>query len=51
MPSVHKVDLKTEPEQQMDPYEWNGLATKGGVCEVCLTHGAPFRGSLQLLRL
>lgn len=37
MPSVHKVDQKTGPEEQMDKMEWNGSVTIGGVSEVCST--------------
>lgn len=36
-PSVHKVDQKIGPEEQMDNVEWNGPVTIGGVCEVCST--------------
>lgn len=37
MPSVHKVDQKTGPGEQMDKMEWNGSVTIGGVCEVYST--------------
>lgn len=49
MPSVHKVDQRTGPEEQMDEKEWNGSVTTGGVCEVYSTQRGLSKGSLQLL--